>query len=86
MSKEELKMRGFKNIRRKNGFIQLHYIDGFGNDKILIDKENERFGMAEAWPEYILHNLGVSYINQKRNQLDEEICSECHGEIGHRIN
>ncbi len=72
MSKEELKIRGLKNIRRNNGFCQLHYIDGFGNDEILIEGENESFGMKESWSEYMKKNLGIVYINQKRIQLNQK--------------
>jgi hypothetical protein len=69
MSKEDCKLRGVKNIRRKNGFRQLLYVDGLGNIAILMGDENksESFGnQAKKWPEYMERNLSIKYINQKR--------------------
>jgi hypothetical protein len=89
MSREELKIRGLKNIRRANGFRQLHYVDGLGNEVTLIGDENDSqsFGMmSEKWLEYMKHNLNISYINQKRNSNDGFPCYLCRGENGHRIN
>lgn len=78
MSKEELKLRGLKNIRKAR-FIQLHYADGIGNEHTLIGDENQSrsFGnMAEKWPEYINRNLGIEYINAKNKILKNRFFAE----------
>ena len=79
MSKEELNVRGFKNIRRQNGFKQLHYVDGIGEEYTLIGDENESqsFGnMAEKWPEYMKKNLAIDYINEKQRILKKRWIAE----------
>jgi len=67
MSREELKLRGRKNTRRRDsGLRQLWWLDGLGNAYMLLGSEMARFGLTEKWPRCLNANYGIKAINAMR--------------------
>jgi len=63
MAMEDLKLRNYKNYRRK-GIIQLWFVDGLGNGHLLITSEIYKFKLNNKFERYIKTNLGIKTINR----------------------
>ena len=64
MSMEDLKIRQYKNVRKK--FLQLYFVNSFGEDCCLITSEIKAYGLDKKWPRYMKTNLGIKTINKMR--------------------
>jgi len=65
MSIEDLRIRKRKN-RRSKRCLNLYFVDGLGEEWMLVESEIYKFGLDKKFPWYLKNNWGIKRINQFR--------------------
>ena len=65
MAIEDLRLRGYSNVRKQWG-VQLWFVDGLGEGHMLLGREIQALGLDKQWPWYMKANRGIRRINEGR--------------------